>query len=201
MTPPVTGVAKKWSSGKRKIPSSASACTWRKRAFGAKPTITRCVLTPKTKSKKQCAKRKTCLRPTRGTSSVSCFTSLPPSLESRWKDFSKETEGNTESAVTMATLTMVEAINLALKEEMEKDSRVLLLGEDVGKNGGVFRVTQDLFDIFGEERVIDTPLSESAIVGAAIGMAFYGLRAVSEIQVEGFAYAAMRSPVNNAETL
>ena len=91
----------------------------------------------------------------------------------------------------MATLTMVEAINLALKQEMEKDSRVLLLGEDVGKNGGVFRVTQDLFDIFGEQRVIDTPLSESAIVGAAIGMALHGLRPVAEIQFEGFAYAAM----------
>ena len=98
----------------------------------------------------------------------------------------------------MATLTMVEAINLALRQEMEKDPRVLLLGEDVGKNGGVFRVTQDLFDIFGEERVIDTPLSESAIVGAAIGMAIYGLRPVAEIQFEGFAYAAMEQLVNHA---
>src|SRR5262245_32348732 len=128
MTPPVTGAAKKWSSGKRKIPSSGSACTWRKRVFGPKRTIQWCVLKPKTKSKKRCTKRKTCLRPTRGTCSVSCFMSLPPSLESRWKDFSKETEGKPESEVTMATLTMVEAINLALKQEMEKDSRVLLLG-------------------------------------------------------------------------
>ena len=65
----------------------------------------------------------------------------------------------------MAKLTVVEAINLALKQEMEKDPRVLILGEDVGKNGGVFRVTQGLLDIFGEARVMDTPLSESAPLG------------------------------------
>jgi pyruvate dehydrogenase E1 component beta subunit len=98
----------------------------------------------------------------------------------------------------MAKLTMVEAINLALKREMEKDPRVLILGEDVGKNGGVFRVTQGLFDIFGETRVMDTPLSESAIVGVAIGMAVYGLRPIAEIQFEGFAYAAMEQLVNHA---
>ena len=98
----------------------------------------------------------------------------------------------------MAKLTMVEAINSALRQEMEKDPRVLILGEDVGKNGGVFRVTQGLFDSFGESRVMDTPLSESAIVGAAIGMAVYGLRPVAEIQFEGFAYAAMEQLVNHA---
>jgi pyruvate dehydrogenase E1 component beta subunit len=98
----------------------------------------------------------------------------------------------------MPKLTMVEAINLALRQEMEKDSRVLILGEDVGKNGGVFRVTQGLFDTFGETRVIDTPLSESAIVGVAIGMAVYGLRPIAEIQFEGFAYAAMEQLVNHA---
>ncbi|MGH7827527.1 MAG: alpha-ketoacid dehydrogenase subunit beta [Candidatus Binatia bacterium] len=98
----------------------------------------------------------------------------------------------------MPKLTMVEAINRALKQEMEKDPRVLMLGEDVGKNGGVFRVTQGLCDIFGETRVIDTPLSESAIVGVAIGMAAYGLRPVAEIQFEGFVYAAMEQLVNHA---
>jgi pyruvate dehydrogenase E1 component beta subunit len=98
----------------------------------------------------------------------------------------------------MAKLTMVEAINLALRQEMEKDPRVLILGEDVGKNGGVFRVTQGLFDIFGESRVMDTPLSESAIVGVAIGMAVYGLRPIAEIQFEGFAYAIMEQLVNHA---
>lgn len=98
----------------------------------------------------------------------------------------------------MAKLTMVEAINLALRQEMERDSRVLILGEDVGKNGGVFRVTQGLFDEFGEKRVMDTPLAESAIVGAAIGMAVYGLRPVAEIQFEGFVYAAMEQLANHA---
>jgi pyruvate dehydrogenase E1 component beta subunit len=98
----------------------------------------------------------------------------------------------------MDKLTMVEAINLALKQEMEKDFRVLILGEDVGKNGGVFRVTQGLLDIFGEQRVIDTPLSESAIAGVAIGMAVYGLRPVAEIQFEGFVYAAMEQLANHA---
>lgn len=98
----------------------------------------------------------------------------------------------------MAKLTMVEAINLALRQEMEKDPRVLILGEDVGKNGGVFRVTQGLFDIFGDTRVVDTPLSESAIVGAAIGMAVYGLRPVAEIQFEGFVYASMEQLADHA---
>lgn len=98
----------------------------------------------------------------------------------------------------MAMLTMVEAINLALRQEMEKDPLVLILGEDVGRNGGVFRVTQGLMNAFGESRVIDTPLSESAIAGVAIGMAVYGLRPVAEIQFEGFVYAAMEQIANHA---
>jgi pyruvate dehydrogenase E1 component beta subunit len=98
----------------------------------------------------------------------------------------------------MAKLTMIEAINLALRQEMEKDPRVLILGEDVGKNGGVFRATQGLFDSFGESRVVDTPLSESAIAGAAIGMAVYGLRPIAEIQFEGFVYASMEQLANHA---
>jgi len=93
---------------------------------------------------------------------------------------------------------MVEAISLALRQEMEKDPRVLILGEDVGKNGGVFRATQGLFDLFGETRVVDTPLSESAIVGVAIGMAVYGLRPIAEIQFEGFIYASMEQLANHA---
>ena len=100
--------------------------------------------------------------------------------------------------IRMAKLTMVEAINLALKQEMQKDPNVVLLGEDVGKNGGVFRVTQGLIDVFGEERVVDTPLSESAIAGVAIGMAIYGLRPIAEIQFEGFVYAAMEQLANHA---
>ena len=88
----------------------------------------------------------------------------------------------------MAKLTMVQAINLALQQEMAKDDRVMVLGEDVGVDGGVFRVTEGLIEKFGAERVIDTPLAESAIVGMSIGMAVYGLRPVCEIQFAGFDY-------------
>lgn len=91
----------------------------------------------------------------------------------------------------MAKLTMVEAINLALHQEMEKDDRVIVLGEDVGVNGGVFRVTKGLFDKFGGSRVMDTPLAEAVIVGASIGMAVAGLRPVCEIQFSGFSYMGL----------
>ncbi len=91
----------------------------------------------------------------------------------------------------MATMNMVQALNLALREEMERDKDVVVLGEDVGKDGGVFRVTEGLFDRFGPERVVDTPLSETGIVGAAVGMAAYGLKPVVEIQFMGFIYAAV----------
>ena len=86
----------------------------------------------------------------------------------------------------MANLTLVQAINLALIQEMEADDRVILLGEDVGKNGGVFRVTEGLWQRFGPDRVVDTPLAESGIIGTSIGLAMAGLRPVPEIQFEGF---------------
>jgi len=88
----------------------------------------------------------------------------------------------------MAKMTMVQALNLALRQEMEKDDRVIVLGEDVGIDGGVFRVTDGLFEQFGESRSLDTPLAESGIVGMSIGMAVYGLRPVCEIQFSGFSY-------------
>jgi pyruvate dehydrogenase E1 component beta subunit len=88
----------------------------------------------------------------------------------------------------MAKLTMVQAINLALLQEMERDESVLVLGEDVGVNEGVFRVTAGLYKKFGEARVIDTPLAESAIMGVAVGMALAGLKPVAEIQFDGFSY-------------
>lgn len=101
----------------------------------------------------------------------------------------------------MAKLTMVQAINLALKQELAKDRRVLVFGEDVGLNGGVFRVTEGLQQEFGKERVFDTPIAESAIVGAAIGMALAGLRPVCEIQFSGFAFLAMAQLEGNAARL
>jgi pyruvate dehydrogenase E1 component beta subunit len=87
-------------------------------------------------------------------------------------------------------LNMVQAINDALRLEMRRDPRVVILGEDVGKVGGVFRVTQGLWDEFGDDRVVDTPLSEGGIIGTAIGMALYGLVPVPEIQFADFIYPA-----------
>lgn len=98
----------------------------------------------------------------------------------------------------MARLNIVGAVRLALKQEMERDPDVLVLGEDVGRDGGVFRATEGLIDEFGENRVIDTPLSESGIVGVAIGLALYGLKPVAEIQFEGFVYPAFDQIVSHA---
>jgi 2-oxoisovalerate dehydrogenase E1 component beta subunit len=90
----------------------------------------------------------------------------------------------------MSEMTIVQAVNTALKDAMRADRDVVVLGEDVGVNGGVFRCTADLHAEFGDDRVIDTPLSESGIVGAAIGMALYGLRPVPEIQFADFIWPA-----------
>jgi pyruvate dehydrogenase E1 component beta subunit len=90
----------------------------------------------------------------------------------------------------MPQMNMVQAINDGLRLEMRRDPRVIVMGEDVGKVGGVFRVTAGLYDEFGEDRVIDTPLSEGGIVGTAIGMALYGLVPVPEIQFSDFIYPA-----------
>ncbi|MCI4353427.1 MAG: alpha-ketoacid dehydrogenase subunit beta [Thermoplasmata archaeon] len=88
----------------------------------------------------------------------------------------------------MTEITMVQAINRALRTAMAADPEVLLLGEDIGVNGGVFRATEGLLKEFGSERVIDTPLSETGIIGTAIGMALYGLKPVAEIQFLDFIY-------------
>jgi pyruvate dehydrogenase E1 component beta subunit len=98
----------------------------------------------------------------------------------------------------MANLTLVQAINLALTQEMEADERVVILGEDVGLNGGVFRVTEGLQQRFGEHRVVDTPLAESGIIGTAIGLAMNGMRPIPEIQFEGFLGPAYDQIVNHA---
>ncbi len=101
----------------------------------------------------------------------------------------------------MAKMTMVQALNLALRQEMERDDSVIILGEDVGVDGGVFRVTDALIDQFGEERVLDTPLAEAAIVGMSIGMAAYGLKPVCEIQFSGFSYQNFHQIENHAARL
>ena len=98
-------------------------------------------------------------------------------------------------------LTLVQAVRDGLKSEMERDDDVLVLGEDVGKNGGVFRATEGLYEEFGGDRVIDTPLAESGIVGTSIGMAAYGLRPVPEIQFSGFMYPAFDQIVSHAARL
>lgn len=95
-------------------------------------------------------------------------------------------------------LTLVDAINEGLAQEMERDARVVCLGEDVGLNGGVFRVTEGLQKRFGSDRVVDTPLSESGIMGAAIGLAMGGMRPIPEIQFEGFMGPAHDQLVNHA---
>ncbi len=96
----------------------------------------------------------------------------------------------------MPTLNLLQAVNDALRLEMRRDPNVVLLGEDIGKFGGVFRATAGLYEEFGPERVIDTPLAEGGIIGAAIGMALYGLRPVPEIQFVDFIFPAFDQIVN-----
>ncbi|PSQ44895.1 alpha-ketoacid dehydrogenase subunit beta [Halobacteriales archaeon SW_7_68_16] len=98
-------------------------------------------------------------------------------------------------------LTLVQAVRDALHTEMDRDEDVVVMGEDVGKNGGVFRATDDLYEEFGDDRVIDTPLAESGIVGTAIGMAAYGMRPVAEMQFMGFMYPAFDQIVSHAARL
>jgi pyruvate dehydrogenase E1 component beta subunit len=98
----------------------------------------------------------------------------------------------------MPEITMVEALNKGLHQAMAADDRVVVLGEDVAKTGGVFRVTAGLLDAFGEDRIIDTPLAEAGIVGAAIGMAVYGLLPVVEIQFDVFVYPGFEQIVVHA---
>ncbi len=98
----------------------------------------------------------------------------------------------------MAQITLVEAVNLALARAMNDDPEVVVLGEDVGRDGGVFRATLGLLDTFGPERVVDTPLAENLIAGMSIGMAAEGLKPVCEIQFSGFSYTTIDQIVNHA---
>ena len=98
----------------------------------------------------------------------------------------------------MAVIEYIEAIRLAMKEEMERDSSVFILGEDVGKKGGVFGTTKGLYQQFGEERAIDTPLAESAIAGVAIGAAMVGMKPVAEMQYSDFMFPATNQIISEA---
>ncbi len=98
----------------------------------------------------------------------------------------------------MATMTIVQAVKRALDEEMARDERVVVLGEDVGKRGGVFLATEGLYQKYGPDRVIDTPLSEAAIIGAAVGMAVHGLRPVAEIQFADYVFPGFDQLVSQA---
>ncbi|WP_273852462.1 alpha-ketoacid dehydrogenase subunit beta [Guptibacillus spartinae] len=101
-------------------------------------------------------------------------------------------------AVNMKKLTMVQAITEALKVVLEEDESVLVLGEDVGRNGGVFRATDGLFEAFGDQRVIDTPLAESGLIGTSIGLAMNGFKPIVEIQFLGFIYPGFNQIVTHA---
>jgi 2-oxoisovalerate dehydrogenase E1 component beta subunit len=101
----------------------------------------------------------------------------------------------------MAEITLVEAVNQALAYEMQADEDVVLLGEDIGKNGGVFRSTVGLLELFGPNRVLDTPLAETMIAGVSIGMAMQGLKPVAEFQFMGFIYAGMEHIISHASRI
>src|SRR5699024_4022839 len=98
----------------------------------------------------------------------------------------------------MAVISYIEAVTAALKEEMQQDKSVFILGEDVGKKGGVFRATDGLYDEFGEDRVLDTPLAESAIAGVGIGAAMYGMRPIAEMQFADFTRPAVNQIISEA---
>jgi 2-oxoisovalerate dehydrogenase E1 component beta subunit len=101
-----------------------------------------------------------------------------------------ELKDSSHAKQTTGLMTMVQAINDGMRTMLEEDERTLLLGEDIGKNGGVFRATEGLYEVFGDSRVIDTPLSEAGIIGTSIGLAVNGFRPVAEIQFLGFIYPA-----------
>ena len=101
----------------------------------------------------------------------------------------------------MAVMNYIDAITLAMKEEMERDENVFVIGEDVGKKGGVFKATQGLYDQFGEDRVVDAPLAESAIAGVAIGAAMYGMRPIAEFQFADFIMPAVNQIISEASRI
>src|SRR6266542_407699 len=185
-------------SGGAAIPSHAFAACSRHEACGATPikpkpkprckTKSRTPLPPPSRPPRplfpRCSKTSTptCPGTYENSPNISCGRRDPPPND-------RLTLANDQER-PMPQMNMVQAINDGLRLEMRRDPRVVVMGEDVGKVGGVFRVTSGLFDEFGEDRVIDTPLAEGGIVGTAIGMALYGLVPVPEIQFADFIYPA-----------
>ena len=98
----------------------------------------------------------------------------------------------------MPEMTLIDAVRMAMDEEMARDPNVFIVGEDVGVRGGVFRATMGLFDKYGPERVIDSPLAELSIVGVGIGAALYGMRPICEIQFADFIYPAFNQIISEA---
>jgi 2-oxoisovalerate dehydrogenase E1 component beta subunit len=101
----------------------------------------------------------------------------------------------------MPVISYIDAVTMAIREEMERDEKVFVLGEDVGKKGGVFKATHGLYDQFGEDRVIDTPLAESAIAGVGIGAAMYGMRPIAEMQFADFIMPAVNQIISEASRI
>src|SRR5690606_8035620 len=111
------------------------------------------------------------------------------------------TSNMTETRIATKNITLIQAINDGMKTVLERDETTLILGEDVGKNGGVFRATDGLQEIFGDDRVIDTPLSESGIIGTSIGLAVNGMKPIAEIQFMGFIYPAYDQIMTHASRI
>src|SRR5689334_20749877 len=128
------------------------------------------------------------------TSTRRCRGTSPSSARTSWPSRGPRTRTITDEP--MPTMNIIEAVRNALQTQMRLDPRVVVLGEDVGKFGGVFRATSGLHEEFGADRVIDTPLAEAGIIGTSIGMALYGLRPVPEIQFADFIYPAYDQIVN-----
>src|SRR5262245_46988177 len=203
-------------SGSARTPSRASRRIWRSAPSWRRGW--RKLSTPR--SPPPCSASRPCRRPIRSACSTTRMGSCPatwPSSAARWPRASipcpspipssllRQCAGNASrvddlpgSRLTMARLNMVKALNLALMQEMERDRDIVIIGEDVGVDGGVFRVTDDLQRTFGSQRVIDSPLAEAAIVGASVGMALYGLKPICEIQFSGFAFQCFHQIENHA---
>src|SRR5439155_19152141 len=200
-TPPSIVRRRKSNSGRSATPlcayksiCSTRSCSPRRTSRRLRPISTQKSITPGRRRRNRWP-----VWEMRSTSSTMSMPSCLPPWQSSARPSSSSWPG--KRTPSMPALTMIQALNRALKQEMAKDDSVIVLGEDVGVDGGVFRVTEGLLKAFGEERVLDTPLAESGIVGFSIGLALYGLKPVCEIQFSGFSYLAMQQFESHAARL